>query len=350
MVTKIKADPRAAIAKHHEASTASADNRFAAAAAITEQRPHGLAVEPERVVVPMPSTAFSLASCSVGSIVSVPLSMVDPNPLSPRHIYKHSEINRIAETLPDGQDVAAHGYVKDGRIQLIDGGTRLRAARITDRGVIDVKIEEAPTDDLALYARARELNERRSPTTALDFALSLKSLLDRGALKSQDDIVRFVKSPDDAPLSKSLVSMYLRVARMPERIQRAMSEQPESSSLAALYAVSELFEGLPADDEAAHEAAHEAAMNIVDEIIRRKLNRAQITAMVKAHIQGPKTRERSALTPLDFGSQKGQVKVFGRKGQIDLSLKGLSESELPEVRNILVQALETYMKGRAPSA
>lgn len=346
MVIKIKADTRAAIAKHHAASSASADNRFAAAAAITEQRPHGLAVGPEKAAVPTPASAFSFEACSVGSIVSVPLSIVDPNPLSPRHIYKHSEVNRIAETLPDGQDVAAHGYIKDGRIQLIDGGTRLRAARITDRGVIDVKIEEAPADDLALFTRARELNERRSPTTALDFALSLKTLLDRGALASQDDVVRAVKSPDDAPLSKSLVSMYLRVARMPERIQRVMAEQPESSSLAALYAVSELFEGLPVGNEAAHEIALEKALLIVDEIIRRKLNRAQITAMVKAHIQGPKTRERSALLPLDFGLQKGQVKVFGRKGQIDLSLKGLTESELPEVRSVLVKALESYMAGR----
>lgn len=344
MVAKIKIDTKSAMERHHAASVATADNRFAAAAAITEQRPTGLSA-PIQAQVP-DSDVFSIASCIPGRIVSVPLGLIDANPLSPRHFYYDEEIDKIAETMPQGQDVAAHGYVNGDRIQLIDGGTRLRAARITDRGFLDVKIEAAPVDDLGLFSRARELNERRSPTTALDFALSLKTLLDRGAIQSQDDVVRLVKSPDGGTLLKSTVSMYLRVARMPERVQRAMSEQQETSTLAALYAVSEIFEGAEGKDDAAREADLEAALKIVHEIKWRKLNRAQITALVKSFLQGPKTRERSSLTPLEFGAYRGQVKVFGRKGQIDLSLKGLSEVELPEVRSVLVEALEGYVRSR----
>ena len=345
MVSKIKtADTKGAMARHQAASSASASDRFAAAAAITENRPTGLAL-PGEAVSPAPG-AFSIASCIVGRIVSVPLSLIDANPLSPRHIYQSEEIDKIATTMPQGQDVAAHGYVKDARIQLIDGGTRLRAARITDRGTLDVKIEVAPANDLELFARARALNEQRSPTTGLDFALSLKTLLDRGAVSSQEELARVIKSPDGAQLSPASVSVYLKISRMPERIQRAMAERPETSSTSALYAVSEIFEGFDQKDEARQQADLEAAISIVDEVKRRQLNRAQITALVKAYLQGPKTRDRSALTPLEFGAQRGQIKVFGKKGQIDLSLKGLPEAELPAVRSVLVKALEDYMKGR----
>ncbi len=343
MVTKIKTDTQSAMARHHSASSAAASDRFAVAAAITEQRPTGLSAPAD--VAPA-SGGFSIDACVVGQIVQVPLSMIDLNPLSPRHIYHSEEIDKIATTMPKGQDVAAHGYVKDGRVQLIDGGTRLRAARITDRGVLDVKIEAAPANDLELFARARALNEQRSPTTALDFALSLKALLDRSAVGSQDELARVVKSPDGAQLSAASVSVYLRISRLPERVQKAMADRPETSSVSALYAVSEIFEGYAQKDDGAQEADMDAALAIVDDIKRRQLNRAQVTALVKTYLNGPKTRERSALTPIVLGDYRGQVKIFGRKGQIDLSLKGVAEADLPEVRGVLVEALERYMKGK----
>jgi hypothetical protein len=35
--------------------------------------------------------------------------------------------------------------------------------------------------------------------------------------------------------------------------------------------------------------------------------------------------------------------MFTRKGKIDLTLAGLTESEMPEVRTVLVKALEDFM-------
>jgi len=376
MVQKIKPDPKAALRRQAERSTASAVDRFAIAQQVTQQRPSGLAatdaapVETTAVSTPVPSPAqvanpasarasalpagmvarlgpngaFDITKCVVGATVEVPLSYIDANPLSPRQIYRSDDIDRIAETLPEGQDVAAAGYVAGGRVKLIDGGTRLRAARITDRGVLEVKFEAAPGDDLALFERARAFNERRSPTTALDFALSLRLLIERKAL-ARSEIIEKVKGPDGSKLSEAAVSRYLRVARMPDKVQRAMADSAETSTLTALYAVSEMF--VEGQDEAALETAIESALEIVEEVKRRKLNRNQIISLVKAKLEGPKTRERASALPLEFGHYKGHVKVFGKKGQIDLSMNGLAEDELPEVRNVLVEALESYMKAKA---
>ncbi|HBJ83885.1 MAG TPA: hypothetical protein DDZ88_08460 [Verrucomicrobiales bacterium] len=355
--TKIKLDPKAAMRRQADASTASAVDRFAVAQQITERRPSGLAAEqgaPEAVLTPVVNTpmksngvftigadAFDVSRLEVGSYAQVPLAMIDANPLSPRQIYLTEEIDKIAQTLPNGQDVAASGYVADGRIKLIDGGTRLRAARVSDCGFLEVHIEAAPKDDLALFERARGFNDQRSATSALDFSISLKKLLDRGAVSSQRDIVEKIKAPDGSKLTEGMVSMYLRVSRMPEKVQREMAESPETRTLAALYAISEMFTAEM--DDASHEQALTDALEIVGEIRRRKLNRAQIIALVKARQEGPKTRERGAAIPLDFGAQKGVVKLFGKKGQIDLSINGFAEDDLPEVRAVLIKALEDHM-------
>ena len=354
---RVKIDTKEAMASHYAASKSSADDRFAFAAQITSVRPTGLfgeilpsAAKPPRNPVVVKGQdqgiAFSIAQCTVGAIVCVPLSLIDVNPLSPRHTYRTEEVDKIASTLAGGQDVAAHGYVCGLRIQLIDGGTRLRAARISDRGFLDVKIEDAPNSELELFARARALNEQRSPTTALDFALSLQALMVRGAVSSQSEISELVKGPEGEHLTKSSVSLYMRIARMPERVQRAMSDYPETSSLVALYAVSEIFEAHANADEQTQAADLEAALRIAEETRRRKLNRAQVTGLVKAYLEGPKARERSSLTPIEFGSGKGQIKLFRKKGQLDLSLKGIHEDELSEVKTVLLQALDAYQASR----
>lgn len=356
-VRKLKLDNAQAMQAHQQAASSAAVDKFAAAEAITKIQPHGLASSTPHVDVGAPKApndaaaqaapvvttpvAFDLSVCAPGAIVRVPLYMIDINPLSPRQIYTGEEIDKIAKTLPNGQDVAAHGYVAEGRIKLIDGGTRFRAAKITDRSYLDVKIEDAPKDKLDLFRRARELNEQRSETGALDFALSLHTLLREGAVTSQRELIEKVEAPGGGRLSEGTVSQYLRMARMPEKLQRAMVGAEETATAAALYAIATMFDENM--DEAQQEQRQELAFEVIEEVKRRKLNKAQIVALVKSKLDGPKSRDRSTVHPLAFGPHKGQIKMFTRKGKIDLSLAGLSETEMPEVRTVLVKALEEFM-------
>lgn len=352
-VPKIKLNTKAAMATHQAAASTAAVDRFAMAEIITKTQPTGLApvvaadapdksAQEHRQPEVTTTQAFDLSVCIPGAIVRVPLHLIDTNPMSPRHIYTTEEVEKIVRTMPDGQDVAAHGYIQDGRVKLIDGGTRFRAAKLTDRGTLDVKIEEQPKDKLALFKRARELNEQRSDTTALDFALSLRTLLNEGAVSSQRELMEKVEAPGGGKLSESMVSTYIRITRIPEKVQRVMSDSPDTATVVALYAVSELFPENMTDAEL--EAKQDLAFDIIDEIKRRKLNRFQIAALVKSKLEGPKARERSTVHPLEFGTHKGQIKMFAKKGQIDLSLKGLTETEMPAIRAALVQTLETFLK------
>ena len=136
-IRKVKIDTKQAMQAHQQAASSAAVDKFAAAEAITKVQPTGLAptspthtstsapaIAPNTVVTTI--TDFDLSVCVPGAIVRVPLYMIDINPFSPRQIYTGEEIDKIAKTLPNGQDVAAHGYVADSRIKLIDGGTRYR--------------------------------------------------------------------------------------------------------------------------------------------------------------------------------------------------------------------------------
>lgn len=349
---KIKLNPGQAMAAHQARSNQAAEDRFAAASSIVARQPTGLtpdapAVQQETVAhmqtrVPRP---FDISSCTVGTTVAVPLHLIDVNPLSPRQVYLDENVNVIAETITGGQDDDAHGYVQDGRVKLIDGGTRYRAARITDCNTLNVKLEPAPKSLLDLFNRARALNEQRSQPTALDFALSLKLLLEQGAVASQRDIIEKVRAPGGGVLTESLVSTYMRINRLPARIQRAMSTAPETNSLAALYAVSALFPEGQTEEE--QETAESAAAEIIEDIKRRKLSRKQIQDLVNSKLAGPKTRERSTVYQMEYGQHTGQIKTFHRKGEIQLSLKGLGEAQMPGLKAALQKAVEDFLASGA---
>lgn len=346
-IAKIKVSAHDVMETHQAMSNAAAADRFSNAQAITQQHPTGLSgqgISPGPSVS-LPSVArqaitspIDLLNVQIGAIIRVPLHLIDTNPYSPRQIYLNEDIDRIASTIGHGQDDAAHGYIQDGRVKLIDGGTRFRAAKVTDLGFLDVKVEDAPGNPLDLFNRARDLNEQRSDSSSLDFALALKKLLNDGCIGSQKEIVEKVMGPKKTLMTEGTVSQYMRIARMPEKVQKRMIEFPETSTMGALYAVSCLFSEDSADTE---QSTVELALDICDEIKRRKLNKEQIVALVKSRQAGPKQRDRSVAVPIAVFGHKGQFKTFARKGKLELSLSGLSESEIELATNALMNAISS---------
>lgn len=286
---------------------------------------------------------FSIEACVPGAVVRVPLRMIDPNPLSPRRNYSSEVVDKIADSLPTEQFDAAHGYVENGRVKLIDGGTRWLAARDTGTPTLDVKFEKPPESKLALYNRARELNENRSETTALDYALSLRELLEQGAVKTQKDLLTAVKGPHGKePLTEATLSKYLRISRLPAVVQRHMTTDEGCSTQAALYEVSALFtEGMSEVDLTART---NLALEIVDEIKARRLNYRQIEALVKSKLDGPKSRERSITHPLSIGSYKGAIKTFAKKGRFELQLNGLEAEKLDLLHTEIEAVIKKHLQ------
>lgn len=358
MPPKIKLDPKAALAQHTQSAVNATKDRFAQAARIVESKPTVFAPEavpessasaapavPTEPVKPSTQGAFDLASCVIGRVVAVPLHLIDLNPIGPRVLYKVEDIDKIARTLPNSQDDAAHGFVKQGRVVLIDGGTRYRAAKVSGVGHLDVKIEAAPESEVELYLRARSYNEQRSQTSVIDHALSLARLLESGAVKTARDLCERI--PDvggTGQMSESQVSYYLRVARMPRQVIERMSESPSTSQLSILYDVSEVF---PKNEPATAEQI-ELALQIVDEIKQRELTHKQTVALVKSKLgENPKQRrERSQQQLISYGDIKGQFKFFGKRGQVDLSLSGVKEEDMPALQAEIDTVIKRFVQGR----
>ncbi|MBV7542091.1 ParB/RepB/Spo0J family partition protein [Acidovorax sp. sic0104] len=351
-IRKVKLDTNRALDKLLDRSTEAAQNRFAKAASTIQRLPHGLSAETpapgetdgaSMATVPTIGTTgrgFNLAACVPGAVVRVPFNLIRMNPVGPRQIYRAEEIDKIAQTLPEGQDDAAHGFVQDDHVVLIDGGTRYRSAKVSGVAYLDVKFELPPKDDLELYLVARRYNEQRSQPSVIDHALSLSLLLEQGAVGNARELVE--KVPDingKGQMSESQVSMYLRIARIPRTLLERMAESAITSQYSVLYAISEIF---PKDEKPTSDQI-DLAGQLIDEIKSRDLTKKQVQDLVKSRLSTePKRRERSVQQPIAFGPCKGHIKLFGKRGQLDLSLKGLSEDNLPLLQRELQALIERF--------
>lgn len=341
---KIKIDPQAAMKRLQNKATDAAQDRFALASQITSTQPTGLSSSAGHMqpVVTMPQ-GFDLSRCIPGAIVKVPLHLIDLNDLGPRQIYQSAEVDKIAETITANQDDAAHGYVKEGRVKLIDGGTRYRSAKVSGVDHLDVKIEEEPESTLDLYLKARRYNDQRSQPTAIDHAISLRKLMESGAFTTNREIAEKIPDLSGRPMSEGQVSIYMRISRMPDRVLLRMSESPLTSGVSVLYAVSDIFETVKEAGDAL-----DIAFSVIDDIRTKELTYQQVSALVKSKLGGTKHRERSSQQTLNLGSSyKGVVKVFAKRGQIDLSLKGLPEASLNDLNRQLVATIEAFVESLA---
>lgn len=346
---RAKIDSKQAMQGLLDKAGAAAEDRFSIADRITREKPTGLsAAIPAQTATKIETQSFDISLCEPGSIVRVPLHLIDLNELGPRQIYQASSVDKIAETITKSQDDAAHGYVKDGRIKLIDGGTRYRSAKVSGLGYLDVKFEEEPGSPIELYLRARSYNDQRSQPTAIDHAISIRKLLESKAVSSNLEIAEKIPDLSGRPMSEAQVSTYLRISRMPERVLQRMSESPLTSGVRVLYAVSDIFNTIKDESDAL-----DTAYSVIDDIKQKELSTAQVIALVKTKLEGTKHRERSTQQALSIGQYKGVIKVFEKRGQVDLTLKGLPGCELADLQKELVATVEAFVtkltRGESPS-
>lgn len=335
---KIKIDPKAAMQRHTAQAQAAAVDRFSLAKQVISAEPTGLSGK--QTSAEAHAKGFSIDSCVPGAIVRVPLHLIDLNDLGPRQIYQTTEIDKIASTLATAQDDAAHGFVKDGRVKLIDGGTRYRSAKVTGVDHLDVKFEEPPESILDLYLKARRYNDQRSQPSAIDHAISLRKLLESGAVNTHRDIMSSIPDLSGRSMSEAQVSTYMRISKMPDRVLQRLSESPLTNGVSVAYAVSDIFESMKDADE-----AMDVAWGVIDDIRQKELTKSQVIALVRSKLEGIKTRERSNQQVLNLGGEyKGVIKVFEKRGQVDLSLKGLPQDQLPQLQKELIATIEAFVK------
>ena len=340
-----KIDYSAAFGNLNQAATEQADNRFEIAAKVTQEMPSALSARtPTEVtsaapaVQPLSAGAFDAATAKIGMVYEVPVALIDPNRVGPRHYYRSENVDAITVSMSEEgeQKVAANGFVKpDGRVELLEGGTRLRAAKAAGRATLQVKIEQAPKDLREQYKRAAAFHDERSDHTAIDTAKLLQKLLGEGAYASQDEIAGDLKVKGQ-PLSKTQVSMYLRIAKIPDRLLRLMAEHDATSSFTIAYEISAV--AAQADYAERTEEYDLIIEDLVRQVQSKGLTKAQTQALVASKLTGPKSRMRGETHTVKLGERTGTLKVIEARGQLDFSIRGLRLDQIEHLKREIERA------------
>lgn len=268
----------------------------------------------------------------VGQSYKVPLYQLQKSENNARVFYSAEELDEMSKSLSEkGQDIPAIGYLKEGRVIVIDGQKRFQAATNAGISTLTVLIVEPPADEGAEYEESRRINLYRSTQTALDDAVRWQSLMKKGVYTSQDELA------DRLGVSKSNISKTLGITRIPERLLRMMSDHPQTRAMSIAYEISNIFSAQGFDDSP--EKAANLAQEVIEETIKKDLGRNQVKSLIDSRLQGPKSRVRGMSAVIAYGDSKGTLKIFPARGQIDLSFKGLPEHKVDELRTRIEQML-----------
>lgn len=204
-------------------------------------------------------------------VESVPLSLIDENPFNARHIYRPSRVSELVSSIGEhGQDTPGTATIRDGRYILAAGHYR-RHALVALRAPSMLLVIRENITDRELYELSYRENAEREPQSALDNALSWRTLLDSGVY------------PDEASLAKSLgqspanINKTLAILRLSESLRDMIAEDPSKFAMSALYELTLLEKEAGFDETRAMVvaiAAGEAGRKEVQELRAKLSSRA----------------------------------------------------------------------------
>ena len=229
------------------------------------------------------------AAPTVGRIYEVPVAQVVPNPHQPRMDFDPEALEELAASIRQlGIIQPITVRVREGGgYELISGERRLRAAKRAGLERIPAYVREADVE--AMLEMALVENVQREALNPIEVALGYQALMDECGL-TQEQVA------DKVGKSRSAVANFVRLLRLPPRIQAAMRDGRLSAGHArALIAI---------DDDDARDA-------LMDEIVARDLSVRQVEQRVRALQRrdqpAPPRRETDAPAEHDALSQRDRL-------------------------------------------
>ncbi len=269
---------------------------------------------------------------SVGGRYDVPLHDIDENEFGARVFYSPTEVEAMGHSIrANGQDVAAKGFVREGRVVLTDGQKRLRGSRVLGLRTLRVEVEPSPPSALANYQASRRINMERSEQTPLDDAAQWQKLLEKAEVSHPAELAR------QLGISESKVSQTLSFNRIPLRVRQLMIQRPNTCGHKIAYEIASLFSKDAPTDLADFE---HLVMELVSEIGERELSLSQARTLIASRTSPPRTRARGEALAFHYGGVKGQLKTFPTTGKLELSIDGLAEDKLQKLRDSLQSLLK----------
>ncbi len=249
-----------------------------------------------------------------GSVTSVPLHRVEPNPFQPRKEFDPEALQTLADS------IAEHGMIQPltvrevpgGYYQIIAGERRWRAARLAGLEEVPVLVMEA--DDRRVMELALVENLQREDLNPMEDAAGYRKLIDDYGLTQEEVSARVQKS-------RSAVANALRLLGLDQALQKMVTEGSLSAGHARAL--------LPLKDEKLREKA-------AKEVVSRGLNVRQTEALAATLLRQPPEKPEKPLVGYVKEAEKQLSDILGRgvkfvggqkKGKIQLEFYSADDRE-----------------------
>ena len=171
------------------------------------------------VTIPMESVAnaSSIMATSGTMTLLLPVECIDANPFQPRRQFSDAELDSLAESIKEHQQLQPILVRRIGeRYQLISGERRLRAT--LRAGLPTIRAEVRVADDRLVAELAIIENLQRKDLNAIEKALSFKRYLTEHRC-TQDDLAKRLK------IDRSTIANMMRLLELPDPITDAIQSE-----------------------------------------------------------------------------------------------------------------------------
>ncbi len=180
----------------------------------------------------------------VGDPHTLPIHMIEPNPLQPRKIFNDEELQHLADSIRE------HGIIQplavrqmpEGHYQIIAGERRWRASHIA--GLSEVPVLIIDVDDKAVMEMALIENLQRQDLNPIEESNGYKTLMEEYGLTQEEVAAKVGKSRPAVTnslrllaLPKQLQDMLINGELMPGHARAILSLKTESLQLTAAQKV-----------------------------------------------------------------------------------------------------------------
>ena len=277
-----------------------------------------------------PSAAVDLQSLAAYSVQSIPVELIDPNPLAPRTVYTPEMIQARADDLrTQGQHDPIHvtpNPARPGRYIICDGWTRVQACLV--HGTLKTLRAEIHHDltgvDSALFGYQQ--NEGRKQHCDLDRAMFFEKLKATGLSAVQVSTL--------TGIPENRLSMYKALASLPALVVQQIEKAPELFGYNAGAQLARLCPANAADSDAGVVKAAQIAEVFAAGDKTFKWLKAQVETYL-AH--KPRTVPR---TGANFRYPGGFLRGRGDTVQLELRIAA------PDRQASLLEELRSFLKER----
>ncbi len=154
----------------------------------------------------------------LGRVAEVAVERIRPNPYQPRQEFKDEALDELASSIEELgviQPITVRA-LGDGQFEIISGERRLRAARRAGIERLPAFIRKASSEEMLEMALVE--NVQREELNPIEVALGYQRLMEECGL-TQEEVSEKVSK------SRATVSNFLRLLRLPPRVQAALRDK-----------------------------------------------------------------------------------------------------------------------------